>query len=106
MSFAGTVTLLPQADATLTSRPVLIQFDNGESVTVDMIVPGTMFTVPVDAATGVAIPTGSINPVGTGPAGAPFPFVIPSEGTVPLAEVVTGVSFSPTEVNPLKKGKR
>ena len=91
----GTVNLAPQADTTITSRPVLITFGSGATVTVDMINPAATFAVPIAEVSGVATPTGSVNPVGTGPAGAPFPFAIPPTPTVPPAEVVTSVTFQP-----------
>ena len=95
-SLLGTVNLQPQADATITSRPVGISFDGGApSVTVDMINPAATFVVPPGEVSGVATPTGSVNPVGTGPPGAPFPFTIPAQPTVPPAEVVSSVTFSP-----------
>ncbi len=94
-SLLGTVNLVPQADTTITSRPVLITFDVGAAVTVDMINPAATFVVPASATTGVATPTGSVNPVGTGPAGAAFPFSVPSQATAPPAEVITSVTFSP-----------
>lgn len=95
MSLLGTVNLAPQADTTITSRPVAITFDVGDPVTVDMINPAATFAVPAGATKGVATPTGSVNPVGTGPAGVPFSFDIPVQPTVPPAEVVQSVTFSP-----------
>ncbi len=84
--------LAPITDTTVTSRPVLINFNGGAtSVTVDMIDPTASFDVP-DGETGwTGIPTGSVNPVGVGPAGAPFPFtiVVVTPG-LPAAEVITG----------------
>ncbi len=95
MSLLGTVNLQPQADTTITSRPVDITFDVGAAVTVDMINPAATFAVPAGATTGTATPTGSVNPVGTGPAGVPFPFAVPAQPTAPPAEVVQSVTFSP-----------
>ena len=87
MSLLGTVNLQPQADATITSRPVGISFAGGAPpVTVDMINPAATFVVPAGEVSGVATPTGSVNPVGTGPPGAPFPFTIPAQPTAPPAE--------------------
>ncbi len=92
----GTVNLQPQADTTITSRPVEITFDGGSaSVIVDMINPAATFDVPSGEVSGVATPTGSVNPIGTGPAGNPFPFPIPPTPTVPPAEVVNSVTFQP-----------
>ncbi len=94
-SLLGTVNLVPQADTTITSRPVLVTFDVGPSVTVDMVNPAATFVVPASATTGVATPTGSVNPVGTGPAGAAFPFSVPAQPTAPPAEVIASMTFSP-----------
>jgi len=93
----GLVALAPITDATVTSRPVKITFNGGSTaVVVDCISPATAtFTVPAGETGGVATPTGSVNPVGTGPFGAPFPFVIPPAPGLPVAEVVTGVTFTP-----------
>ena len=47
MSLVGTVNLVPQADTTITSRPVVIAFAGGApSVTVDMINPTATFAAP------------------------------------------------------------
>ncbi len=94
-SLLGTINLLVQADTTITSRPVLVEFDVGAPLTVDMINPAATFVVPTGATSGKATPTGSVNPVGTGPAGAAFPFAVPSQATAPPAEVITSVTFSP-----------
>ncbi len=94
MALLGVVNLAPLADTTVTSRPVMVTFDGGSpSVTVDMIDSTATFAVPVTETGGIATPTGSVNPVGVGPAGAPFPFTIPATPTPPPAEVVTSVSF-------------
>ncbi len=84
--------LAPITDTTVTSRPVLISFNGGApSVTVDMIDPTASFEVPAGETGWTGIPTGSINPVGVGPAGAPFPFaIIVVPPGLPVAEVITG----------------
>ena len=99
-NMTGTVTLNSVTDTTTTSRPVLITWNGGSpSVTVDITAPGGNltgpFTPPPTETGGVATPQGDVNPVGTGPAGSPFPFTVPAAPTVPAASTVISVSFTP-----------
>ena len=98
-AMTGNVVLNALTDPTVTSRPVIIHFDDGLSpdVTVDMINPAATFDVPASefTKTVTATPSGDVNPVGTGPSGPPFPFTIPTGGVLPPPSVVQAVNFTP-----------
>jgi hypothetical protein len=105
MSMVGVITLAPIVDVTITAKPCLVEFPDGTTITVDMIDPAATFAIPDGAVSGIVTPQPFVNPQGSGPAGAPFPFDVPTTPPppgLPLAGVVTGVAIHDEAiVNPL-----
>lgn len=88
------INLVPNTDTTISSRPVLVAFDDGSTpVLVDMIDPAATVDIPAGAANGTATPQGDVNLVGTGPTGVAFPFSTTPAPSVPVAAVVSSVDI-------------